>query len=154
MQTSSPITWSGPDHEHQTKTSDWYWALGTIAVSCAVTAMIFGNILFAVLILAAATTLGIVASREPRIVEFVLNEKGLLAGDTFHSFDEIQAFWVDTEREEPVLLIDTTRVMTPHLFIPLNHVDPEDIRSFLSRRVPEEYLQEPFSHKLFEFFGF
>jgi hypothetical protein len=156
MINNESIHWSGYEHEHKEKTADWYWALATIAVSTALISAVLGNVLFGVLILAAASALAAIASRTPRVVEFELTEKGLRTGDVFHDFKEIRAFWVEEERfDEPVLIVETLRFMTPHLMIPLNDVSPAAVRTFLTKkRVQEIFLNEPLSHHVLEIMGF
>jgi hypothetical protein len=146
------ITWRAEEHRHLERGSDWYWALGIIAVSLALTAILFNNILFALIIVLAATTFGMLASRPPEVVDFVLGERGLMVGDTLFTYDEMFAFWVE-DGEEPTLLIDTPRFMVPDLVLPLNDADPDEVRAFLQERVPEVELHESFVYKLMEFFG-
>ena len=40
------ISWEAPEHRHTDKSSDWYWALGIIAIAAAAAALVFGNTLF------------------------------------------------------------------------------------------------------------
>jgi len=149
---SASITWTTAEHHHLERGSDWYWALGIIAISSAATAILFNNILFALLIVLAAGTLGVIASRPPMTVDFELSEKGLSVNDTFYPYEEMFAFWV-TEDDEPTLLIDTPRFMTPDLAVPLGDVHPEAVREFMRLRVPEVELRESFVFKVTEFFG-
>ena len=58
MESDMLISWEVPAYEHRPKTSDWYWALGIIAVSGSVAAFFLGNFLFGVLILVVAYTMG------------------------------------------------------------------------------------------------
>jgi len=146
------ITWRAEEHRHQERGSDWYWALGVIAVSLALTAILFNNILFALIIVLAAVTFGMLASRPPKVVDFVLGERGLMVDDTLFTYEEMFAFWVE-DGDTPTLLIDTPRFMAPDLVLPLNDADPDEVRAFLKERVPEVELHESFLYKLMEFFG-
>ena len=147
------IYWSGYEHQHEKRSSDWFWALGVIAASAALTSILFGNVLFAILIVIAAFTLGILATKEPEIVEFLITDKGIYVGDSFYAYADIRAFWVE-EGEENTLLLDTLKTFSPHLVIPINDVSPDEIRDMLSTFVQEEELTEPISHKLLELLGF
>ncbi|MBI2048576.1 MAG: hypothetical protein HYT30_01480 [Parcubacteria group bacterium] len=147
------ITWSGQEHQHIERGSDWYWALGIIIMSSALTAVLLNNVLFALLIVLGGVTLGMLAKRPPAVVEFALGERGLAVGDTFYPYEEMRAFWV-SEDDEPTLLIDTPRIMNPDLIIPLTDVDPNMVRAFLAERVPEIELHQSFIYTLAEFFGF
>lgn len=148
------LRWSAYEHEHIERGSDWYWALGVIAVSAALTAVLFSNVLFAILILVAAGTIGLTASRPPELHEFELSDKGIRIGNDFHPYDSIISFWVDEELESPLLLVDTTTFMSPNLIIPIGDMTPESVRSYLRPYAAETPMKEPLSHKILEFFGF
>lgn len=142
------------EHDHVERGSDWFWALGITASATAVTSILFGNVLFAILIIAAAVTLGLLARQAPPVVQFELSDDGVRVGETLHAYEEIIAFWVDdTTDTTPTLLIDTTKFMSPNLVIPIKDADPSLVRAFLSERVPEVPMQEPMAHKILEFFG-
>ena len=49
------IEWNAPEHYYYKRSPDWYWSVGIIAVTGAVLACIFGNVIFGILILASAT---------------------------------------------------------------------------------------------------
>ena len=151
---AAPIRWSAYEHEHIPRTSDWFWALGIIAISAALTSLLFGNVLFSLLILVAATVLGIIAQTPPELHEFELSDRGIRISGTLHAYEEIVSFWVETETEkEALLLVDTTKFMAPNLIIPLQGVDPTHVRSYLRERVEEIPMKEPLAHKILEFFG-
>ena len=68
-----PFIWEAHEYIFQEKTSDWYWAVGIIAVSLAVLLIIFGNVLFALVVLIGSFTLSIFAARRPDLVRFEIN---------------------------------------------------------------------------------
>lgn len=151
---SASLRWSAYEHEHIERGSDWFWALGIIAVSAALTSILFSNILFAILILMAALTIGIIAHHPPQLHEFEIGEKGIWVGPTLYPFENIISFWVEEEQGEPTLLVDTVAFMTPNLIIPLGDTDPKAVRNFLRDRIEEIPMQEPLAHKILEVFGF
>ncbi len=151
---SAPLRWSAYEHEHIERGSDWFWALGIIAVCAALTSILFSNILFAFVILIAAGTIALIAHHPPELHEFEITERGIRTGSTFHPYENIISFWVETEVGEPTLLVDTTAFMSPNLIIPLGDTDPEAVRDYLQERVEEVPMQEPLAHKILEVFGF
>ena len=153
MNDYAPLRWSAYEHEHVERGSDWYWALGIAAVSIAVTSILFGNVLFAILILVAAVTLGIISKHPPELVEFEISDRGIRVGHTQHRWKEIISFWVDDERGRRVLLIDTTKFMSPNLIIPIDDIEPDHIREFLREHVDEVPMKEPVYRKILEFLG-
>lgn len=151
----APIIWSAYEHEHIERTSDWFWALGIIAVCAALTSILFSNVLFAILILVATGVLILLAKRPPPFHEFEISERGIRISEEMHSYDEILSFWVDADTGgEPLLLVDTVKFMSPNLVIPLADVNPEQVRMFLRKFADEVPMKEPLPHKVLEFFGF
>lgn len=148
------LRWSAYEHEHIERGSDWYWALGVIVVSAALTSLLFGNFLFALVILIGGTTIGLIARTPPQLHEFEISDKGIRIGATMHPYDTIIAFWVDEELEEPLLLVDTTTFMSPNLVIPIGDYTPQSIREALQPHIAEVPMKEPLAHKILEFFGF
>lgn len=148
------LRWSAHEHEHVPRDSNWYWALGILSVCVALISILFGNVLFAILILVAATTLGILATTPPPLIEFELSDRGIRVGGTMHRYEEVISFWVeDHDADPPILLVDTIKWMSPNLVIPLEHVDHRLVRAYLTERVEEVPMKEPIAHKILEFFG-
>lgn len=148
------LRWSAYEHEHIERSVDWFWALGIVAVSIALTSILFGNVLFAILIIVAAYTIGRIARTPPELVEFELSDRGVRVGGTLHRYDEIISFWVEDELDKaPLLLVDTIKFMSPNLIIPIEGIDPHEVRVFLQERADEVPMKEPVSHKILEFLG-
>jgi len=148
------LRWSAYEHDHVERSIDWYWALGIVAVCAALVSILFHDFLFAVLILIAATTIGLLAQEPPDIMEFEISDRGIKAGGTMHRFEHVISFWVEDHNvERPLLLVDTTKFMAPNLIIPIEHIDPHTVRDYLRARVKEVPMKEPVAHKILEFFG-
>jgi hypothetical protein len=149
------VRWSAYEHEHIERGSDWFWALGIVAVCIALASILLHDTLFAILIVVAAVVIGLLANVPPELTEFEVSEKGVRVGRELHRFDEILAFWVEDEHDAPpLLLVDTTKFMAPNLIIPLEGVETEAVRSILKEHAPEVPMKEPMAHKVLEFFGF
>lgn len=153
--TTPPILrWSAYEHEYIERSNDWFWALGIVAVCVSLISILFSNVLFAILIVLAAFTIGILARTPLELIEFELSNRGIRVGGTLHRYDEIISFWVEDEHDAPpLLLVDTTKFMSPNLIIPIEGIDPHLVRAYLQERVEEVPMKEPVSHKILEFFG-
>jgi len=128
--------------------------LGILATSVSVIAILFHNYFFAILVLVAAFTLSLLAKRIPRIVTFTLTSQGLIAGTENYPWSIIATFNIKhNTSNSSVLLIDTIKILAPHLSIPIPNHKAEEIRTFLSEYIKEEELHEPLSNKVIEFFG-
>lgn len=149
------IRWEAHEHEHTHQERDWYWALGIVAASAAATSILFHDTLFALVIIMAATTIGLIAQRQPHLMRFEASDKGLRTGDTLHRWSEIIGFWVEDEHDaEPLLLVDTVKFLSPNLIIPLADADPAAVRALLRKHAEEVPMREPIGYKILRFFGF
>lgn len=149
------ITWTAYEHEHTEKGSDWYWALGIVALSAAIVAVLFQNFFFAILILVGAFTLGLLATRPSQELTFTLTSRGILINQALYPFEMLVAFWIQgRDGDSPILIIDVQRFMTPHIITAIDSTDVETIREFLLQHLPEEELREPFGQRFLENFGF
>lgn len=148
------LRWSAYEHEHVERGIDWYWALGIVAVSIAVTSILLHDFFFAVLVLVSAVTIALLARTAPELVHFELSDKGIRINGALHRYSEILAFWVEDDHDgNPLLLIDTLKWLSPNIVIPIEHIEPSLIRAYLKERVEERHMKEPFTHKVFEFLG-
>lgn len=140
MPTSAIVEWEGREYDHNPKSADWYWALGIVAVAGSIAAILFGNILFAFLIIIAAVAIALHATKEPPIHTFRLLDTGLMVGEDMHPYEHMHSFTVleDIEAEFPPLLsIKTKSWHSPHLVIPLEGVDVDLIYAHFLHHVEE-----------------
>ncbi|MEX0916923.1 MAG: hypothetical protein WDZ90_00120 [Candidatus Paceibacterota bacterium] len=150
-----PLKWKAPEYEHRDKTSDWFWVLGIIAVSGAVAAVLFGNVLFGALILIGAFVLAIFAAKKPETVEFEINERGVRIGKKLYPYSTLDHFGIVENANTPKLYLQSTKMLAPHMVILLEGVSEKDVRDRLSKKLPEEDEgEEPFSERVMDMFGF
>ena len=64
------FTWSAHEHEHIKRDSNWFWALGIAAVCFAATAILLHDVLFAILTILAAITMGLYVRVPPPLTDF------------------------------------------------------------------------------------
>ena len=151
---ASPIRWQAYEHEHIERGRDWFVALGIIASCAALISVIFGNVLFAVLILVAAATMALLARTPRALVDFELSDRGIRVGDVMHRYEEVISFWVEEhDANPPILLVDTTKWLSPNIVMPIEGVDPKEVRAYLLERADEVPMKESAAHKILEFFG-
>ena len=149
------ITWEAAEHYHIEKTADWYWALGIIALVGAVIAIIFSNILFAVVIILSAVVMVIVSLREPSLIPFAITPRGIRIDDQLHPYATLQSFYIDEDAPHgPQLIIKSSGMLHPLIVIPLPSEAIEEIDEILAEHLPGEHLEESLPHRLLEFLGF
>ncbi len=151
------LEWEGREYDHNPKHSDWYWALGIIAVAGALAAILFGNYLLAVLIIIATGALALHAAKEPPLHRFSLVEQGIVIGDELHPFERMISFSVLEDVEgalAPMLSIKTESWFSPHLIIPLEGVDPDTVYAYFLQRVDEDEHHHTFVDLVAAWLGF
>jgi len=146
------VFWDGPEYEFAEKSSEWFWILGTIAVLMMIISVIVGDIMLALIILLASFILGTHAIRPPRTITYGLTKQGIKHGETTFRWDSIRSFWVNPERHS--LVIESGRLVKPHIYIPLGEAGAEQVRQLLLPILKEQEYHGSFGDFVTEFFGF
>ncbi len=153
--TAHAVYWEAPEHEHIEKSSDWYWILGILAIAGSLTSIILGNVLLGILIPLAAFVMVLVSHRHPRTISFEVSARGVRVHDTLYPYATLESYYLDeTNHIDPQLILKSKKLFVPLIIIPIPDEYINEIERLVSARLPEEHLEEPFSHKLLEFFGF
>jgi len=149
------IEWEAHEHEHKERSADWFWAVGIISVSIAIAAVIFGNVIFGILILLAAFTLSLFINRHPPTIDVVVDERGIRKGQIFYPFQTLESFWIDTDHPHNKIILKSEKMFMPLIVVPLGEgVDVDQLHDTLSQFLKEKFHSLPFIEKLLEYLGF
>jgi hypothetical protein len=149
------VSWEAPEHNHIEKTGDWYWMLGIVGVAGSVVSIILGNTLFGLVILLATVTMVVVSHRKPRVIGFEVSARGVRIDRDLYPYSTLDSFYLDEENlPGPQLIVKPKKLFLPLLLLPIPELYADEIEDVIASRLREEHLEEPFSHKLLEFFGF
>lgn len=149
------VYWEAPEHTHIEKKPDWFWLLGIVAVTAAVVAIIFNNVLFAIVIVLGAVTMGLVGNKKPLIIPYEVSTRGVRIDSTLYPYATLQSFYLDENNiVDPQLILKSKKLFVPLLIVPIPEEHADLIDGMLAERLPEEHLEEPFSNRLLEFLGF
>jgi hypothetical protein len=137
--------WYGEQYSFEERGSDWFWALGIVAIAAVLTSILFGNILLALVILAGAATLGVQAKKPVHTHHFAVYQNGIAIDDKLYLYDDMRDFavleFLDPE-QPPALSIKTNHILASHIWIPINDHDPVDIYEYISNHLPEGMHEE------------
>jgi hypothetical protein len=153
--TPRSITWEAPEHHHVEKGNDWFFALAIIIVALVIVAILFNDVLFALLIGLAGGALAVSAAKRPSIIPYAVTVRGVKIDDRLYPFATLESYAIDEEDlRGPQLLIKSTRKLMPLMVMPIpaDHID--DIESILREKLEEEELEESLFVKILELFGF
>ena len=148
------IEWETHEYEFRHKTSDWYWAVGVITLSIAIAAVLYKNILFAIVVVVGGFVLAVHASKHSQIVHYELNRRGAAIGKTLYPFDSIETFWIEDRDDNPRILLKSKKFFMPYIIMPLGAVMPETAHAHLAHYLTEEEHVEPPFQKFMEYLGF
>ncbi len=149
------IEWDAHEYEHKERSQDWFWAVGIIAVSLAVVAVILHDPITGILVLVAAFALSIFINRHPDVTHVVVDEKGITRGRVMYPYSTLESFWIDIEHPHHKILLKSEKFLMPIIVVPLNpEVDAEKLHENMSLHLHEEYHAVPFVEKLLEHAGF
>ena len=149
------VEWDAHEYEHKERSSDWFWAVGIIAFAIAIISVIFGNIIFAILILVGAFALSLFANRPPEITHVIVNEIGVARGKVLYPYSTLVSFWIDMEHPHKKIILRSEKMFMPLIIVPLNdEVNADELHEKLSQFLSEEFHSLPFVERMLEYFGF
>lgn len=76
---------------------------------------------------------------EPKVLDYFVTSKGIVAGSEFYEYDSLRSFWIYTEPPlENVLSLQTTGMLVPYVHVPVMTVNIHTLADTLSRFMSEE----------------
>lgn len=135
--------WEAPEFEKTEKNKSWFILPAVIVIILGIIALATDNILFLILILLAFFTFYIYAKKEPRNIKFKINEKGIEVDSRLYVFDSIRSFWIFYNPPiEKEISFRSRKTFFPYVKITLADQDPNEIRKYLLRFIPEKRHKE------------
>jgi len=149
------ISWEAPEHHHVEKGNDWFFALAIVILALVVVAVLFNNVLFALLIGLAGGALAVSAAKGPAIVPYAVTVRGIKIEDRLYPFSTLDSYHIEEEDPcGPQLLVKSEKRLMPLIVMPIPRDHIDDIEDILKEKLEEEELVEPFLVKVLELFGF
>ena len=149
-----PLSWNATAERRAPKTAEWFLAMSIVAVALIATAVLLGNMLFAVVIGIATAVFLLHLRRAPSAVRAQVDAGGVSFGETHYTYAHLASFWVETRDDRPRLLLRHKKLLSLLTAIPLRDLHPNIIRAALKEFLPEEELVEPLPQKIMEYLGF
>lgn len=147
--------WDAPEHEHKERGSDWFWSAGIIVAALALVSIIFGNIIFAILIVISAFSLTLFINRPPENIKVSITSLGIRKGNILYPIETIASFWIDVEHPHKKIILRSNKPLMPLIVIPIaDETDVEAVREYLLTKTAEEYQSLPLVEKILEYLGF
>ncbi|MBU0531445.1 hypothetical protein KJ910_03045 [Patescibacteria group bacterium] len=126
------ISWEVDEYEKHTRGPVWFTFATIAGVALIVYALFTQNFLFAVIILMFGVIYFLSGMRVPSRIEVAITDNGVMLGETFFPYRDMKTFAI--VYEPPViknLYIDLKSRWRPLLSIPLENVNPVEVRDLL-----------------------
>lgn len=137
------LQWSALEFIKHEKTPVWFIFGGIIAIVLIIIALWTKNFIFALIIILATFSVFIWAQKQPKKITFSLTPRGLKIQDTVYTFDNLKSFWIFYEPPEiKYLSIESKKLFMPRIVIPIDDENPNEIRKYLLKYLPEEEQHE------------
>lgn len=150
------IEWQALEYQHKSRSNNWYWAVGIITIVCAVAATLFGNFLFALIILIGVGSLMFYSTQPPELITFSITPKGIRIKDRLYPFNNIKSFNIHDHTHGPVLVLDINKAILPMMVLPIDdeNVNTDVLHQYLEAFIPEGDHHLPLAEIIIERLGF
>lgn len=137
------LEWKALEFPKKKKAKSWFIIPGLITIALGIFALLTDNILFLIAIVLTFFVFYVYANKEPRVIKFKINEKGIEIDEKLHDFDSLRSFWIFyNPPEQKELSLRSRKTFLPYIRIPLDKENPNEIRKFLSDFLPERRHKE------------
>jgi hypothetical protein len=121
-------TWEFPPQE---RSKLWYVIASLIAVGLIVYAVYTANYIFAIAIMMLGIITLIGNFRKPRRIEVFLTNLGVVVGSEFYAYEDLKDFSIVYKPPVKNLYLDFKSVWQPMISIPIEEMNPNEVREVL-----------------------
>jgi hypothetical protein len=83
------------------------------------------------------------AHQDPKQISFKITELGVVVGNRFYSFSELDSFFIIYNPPDvKTLFLETKEVLKPMIRVPLLDMNPVDVKNVLRAYLPENFERE------------
>ncbi len=133
------ITWTASEYAAHPKSAGWFGllALGSILVAIAVY-LVTSDIVSTVVIATVGIIIGIFAARQPRVLQYALDNYGMHIGEKLYQYDTFKYFSVSDEQGMSYIQLMPLRRFMPPLTVHFDPADEDRIAEVLAAYLPME----------------
>ncbi len=137
------LHWRAPEFEILERDKKWYIVITGLLMLIIIYALYTNSLVMAITFILIGVVGYIYINKEPRILDFMITDDGIVAGKEIYNFDNLKSFWIFYEPDGmKEISLSTESYLTPYVHIPVHDQEPVKIRELLLQYIPEE-KQEP-----------
>ncbi len=143
-----PVSWTASEFIAHRKSPRWYGMLAVAAiVMAAIVYALTRDKVSTAVVMVAAVVLGFYAARQPRELDYQLDDRGLSIGSKFYDYDSFKSFSVIDEGAFASITLMPLKRFMPPLTIYYAPDDEPRILNLLAERLPlEEHRADAIDH--------
>ena len=131
------FAWEAPEFASYSKSSSWFLLIVLIGVALIVIFAWQKNWTAVGVVAAAALALIIQAKTKPKMLKCSLYRNGAVIDERVYPFETLKSFWI-VYGEHTYVRIAQAKRLSSNVNLPIAEEDPEQIRLFLAKFLPEE----------------
>ncbi|HQF57126.1 MAG TPA: hypothetical protein PK831_01325 [Candidatus Magasanikbacteria bacterium] len=135
--------WTIQEYEKYNRGILWYIIMGGLGIFFVVYGVVTRDFLFSLIIILFAIILFLQAHQDPKQISFKITELGVVVGNRFYSFSELDSFFIIYNPPDvKTLFLETKEVLKPMIRVPLLDMNPVDVKNVLRAYLPENFERE------------
>ncbi len=133
-------SWEVPEYNSHERGFRWYVIAISIALALLVFSIFTGNFLLPVIIIIVAFIFIMQHGQDPEKVIISLGDEGITIGQKFYDYDEFRHFAIvyKPKLDNKNLYFEFNNVLKTRVSIPLENINPVDIRNYLLNFLKED----------------
>ena len=134
------INWQIPEYDSPKRNKKWYIIAIVIILAILAYSVITANYLFTIIMLIGSFMMFYYDRKEAPLIDFVLEEEGIVIGNKFYDYDEIKNFSIVYKPKENIknLYLTFNNNLRNRITIPLMDQDPLSVRRYILQYVDED----------------
>lgn len=134
--------WQAPEFETFEEDRQWYGYIAFVLAAIIGYSIWTNSLIMSITFILIGVVGYMYIGKEPRILDFMVTEDGVVAGKEIFTYDRIKSFWIFYEPDgKKVISLHIESLLTPYVHIPIHDEDPVMIREALLQHI-EEVKQE------------
>jgi hypothetical protein len=135
------LHWKAPEFEVFERDRKWYLYITLILLAVVAYAVYSNSLIMAITFILVGAVGYIHIHKEPQILDFMITEEGVTAGQEIYEFENLKSFWIFYEPNIKAISLHVKSRILPYIHVPLGDQNPVRIREILLKYIPEEKHQ-------------
>lgn len=136
------FSWQAPEFIHYEKSVLWYLTVIIIALLVIIASIYFKQWILILVIVMFAIVLIQYARRKPKVKDYSIYDNAVKAAGKIYPFKQLKSFWFIESKDELSLNFEPLKKLSPVITMPLSDIKISDLKSILTKYLPEQKRTE------------